>query len=104
MLDQRVLEKEPELIQYQLQKHKQNKNKTQSHLRTQNTVSDTYQSLRKYLKILNLSKKMKDGDLILPFHFMQPCIKKIWVTHSRKEYHLWNILKSLGYNCVQNPV
>lgn len=47
---------------------------------------------------------MKDGDLILPFHFMQPCIKRIWVTRLRKEYHLWDILESLGYNCVQKPV
>lgn len=47
---------------------------------------------------------MMDGDPILPFHFMQPCIKRIWVTRLRKEYHLWNILEPLGYNCVQKPV
>lgn len=35
---------------------------------------------------------------------MQPCIKRIRVTRLRKEYHLWDILESLGYNGVQKPL
>lgn len=47
---------------------------------------------------------MKDDDLMFLFHFMQPCMKRIWVTRFRKEDQLWDILESLGYNCVQKPV